>query len=212
MPQTTIVAALNGTLNLSRLPRPGPRIDPTCQPGSSTINSRVGPRITLPLGDLGRHWEGGVAEESVLALFKERQHQIAGGIEADESELDENGDQVPLKRNSYTREHKLAAIDYALHTWRINEKGEEERIPYRRAARKLGITDMMLKNWIKHRNRILLQKRGSRRSRSSGVGAEEGMEHQLNDELEKAQAAGRQITYRWFTKHAKAIYHELYPH
>jgi hypothetical protein len=41
---------------------------------------------------------------------------------------------VSLKRNSYTREHKLAAIDYALHTWRINTKGEE-RIPYRRAAK-----------------------------------------------------------------------------
>jgi hypothetical protein len=116
MPQTTIVAALNGTLNLSRLPRPRPRIDPTCQPSSSTINSRVGPRTTLSSGGLGRRWEGGVVEESVLALFKERQCQVAEGIEVDESELDENGNRVLLKRNSYTREHKLAAIDYALHT------------------------------------------------------------------------------------------------
>lgn len=146
MPQTTIVAALNGSIKLSQAPRPGPRIDPMRQPGSSTINSRVGPRTSLPSGVLGRCWEGGAGEELVLALFAERRRQIAEGIEADESELDENGDRVPLKRNSYTREHKLAAIDYALNTWRINKQGQEERISYRRAAKKLGITDMMLKN------------------------------------------------------------------
>jgi hypothetical protein len=114
MPQTTIVAALNGTLNLSRLPRAtprqGPAINPARQRSSSTINSRVGS------GLLERRWEGGVVEISVLALFAERRRQIEEGIEADKSELDEDGNRVPLKRYSYTREHKLAAIDYALHT------------------------------------------------------------------------------------------------
>ena len=38
------------------------------------------------------------------------------------------------------------------------------------------------------------------------------MEHQLNNEFEKARATGRQITHRWFTRHAKAIYCKLYPH
>jgi hypothetical protein len=142
----------------------------------------------------------------------ERRRQIAEGIEADESELDENGDQVPLRQNSYTREPKLAAIDYALNTWRINKQEQEERISYQRAAKKLKITDMMLKKWINSRNRILLQRRGSRRSRSSGIGTEDRMEHQLNDEFEEARAAGRQITHRWLTRHAKAIYRELYPH
>ena len=150
MPQTTIVAAINGTLNLSRLPRvmprQGPTINPTLQRSSSTINSRVGSRTPLSSGLLGRRWEGGVAEKSVLALFAERRRQIEEGIEADESELDEDGIRVPLKRHSYTREHKLAAINYALHTWRINAKGEEERISYWKAAKKLGITDPMLKD------------------------------------------------------------------
>jgi hypothetical protein len=128
MPQTTIVAALNGSIQLCRLPRSGPHIDPARQLSSSTLNSRVGPRAPLPSGVLGRRWEGGTAEASVLALFVERQRQVAEGIEADESELDENRDRVPLKRHSYTQEHKLAAIDYALHTWRINAQGVEERI------------------------------------------------------------------------------------
>jgi len=51
MPQLTIVAALNGILNLSRLPRTihrqGPAIDPTLQRNSFTIDSRVGPRASL---------------------------------------------------------------------------------------------------------------------------------------------------------------------
>lgn len=41
---------------------------------------------------------------------------------------------------------------------------------------------------------------------------EEGMEYKLNDEFEKARVAGRQITHRWFTRHAKAIYRELHAH
>jgi hypothetical protein len=115
MPQTTIVAALNRSIQLRQLPHCGPCVDPTHQPSSSTINSRVGPRAPLPSRVLGRRWEGGTAEESVLALFAGHWHQIAESIEADESELDENKDRVPLKRHSYTREHKLAAVDYALH-------------------------------------------------------------------------------------------------
>jgi hypothetical protein len=71
-----------------------------------------------------------VAEISVLALFAERHRQVEKGIKADESELDEDGNQVPLKRHSYTKEHKLAAINYTLHTWRKNAKEEEERISY----------------------------------------------------------------------------------
>jgi hypothetical protein len=212
MPQTTIVAALNGSLNLSRAPRPGPRPNPLNQLSSSSLNSRVGTRTVLPDGTLGRRWEGGASEQSVLALFTERRRQLADGIEDYESELDEDGDPIPLTRHSYTREHKLAAIDYALHTWRVNKEGKEERISYRRAAKKLGITDVTLRSWVRSRNKILLQKKGSRRARGSGVGTEDQMEGLLEKEFEKARAQGRQITHRWFVRHAKAIYRELYPH
>lgn len=65
---------------------------------------------------MGRHWEGVAAKQSTLALFEERRRQIADRIDAYECEIDENGDLIPRTRNSYTREHKLAAIYYALHT------------------------------------------------------------------------------------------------
>jgi len=96
MPQTTIVDALNGSLNLSRAPRPGPRLKPSNQLSSSSLNSHVGARTTLPNGTEGRRWEGGPAEQSVLSLFKERQRQFADGIDAYKSELDEYGDPIPL--------------------------------------------------------------------------------------------------------------------
>jgi len=66
------VAAFNGTINLSQLPRRGPRLDPIRQSSSSTIDSRVRPRTRLPLGVLGTRWEGGAAEELVLGHFAER--------------------------------------------------------------------------------------------------------------------------------------------
>jgi hypothetical protein len=102
MPQTTIVTALNGSLNLSRAPRPGPCIQPLNQLSSSSLNSRVGARTVLPNGTQGRRWEGGTAEKSVLSLFAERQRQFADGIDDYESKLDEDGDPIPLTRNSYT--------------------------------------------------------------------------------------------------------------
>lgn len=96
MPQTTIVAALNGSLNLSRAPCPGPCINPSNQLSFSSLNSRVGARTLLPNGTLGRRWEGRTAEESVLALFAERRRQLADGIESYESELDEDGCPISL--------------------------------------------------------------------------------------------------------------------
>jgi hypothetical protein len=37
------------------------------------------------------------------------------------------------------------------------------------------------------------------------------MEIQLNEEFEKAREKGRQITCRWLTQHAKAIYRDIHP-
>jgi hypothetical protein len=196
MPQTTIVKELNGSLNLSRAPAPcsGPRINPLNQLSSSSLNSRVREQTTLPNRTLGRRWEGEPAKQLILALFEERQRQIANGIDDYASELDENNDPIPLTYNSYTQEHKFAAIDYALHTWRINKPEKEERISYRRASKKLGTTDVMLGNWIKHRNKILLQKKGLRRARGRGVRTKDQMEG-LEKEFKDARAQGRQITH-----------------
>jgi hypothetical protein len=81
-----------------------------------------------------------------------------------------------------------------------------------KAADKLGITPIMLSNWIKNRHQILRQRKGSRRARGPPAGREEKMEIELHKLLEDARGIGRQITHRWFTRHAKEIYRQLYPH
>jgi hypothetical protein len=69
----------------------------------------------------------------------------------------------------------------------------------------------MLKNWINHKNRILHQKKGSRRARPKGIGVLQQIEYQLNAKFDNACAAGCKITYHWFIQHAKAIYRKLFP-
>jgi hypothetical protein len=54
----------------------------------------------------------------------------------------------------------------------------------------------MLRNWIQHRNKILLQQKGSRRAHGKGVGTEDQIESLLEKKFKEARAQGRQITYR----------------
>ena len=96
-----------------------------------------------------------------MTTFAAHQTIVAEAIKRGEIVETDNKNK-PNLHNSYTREHKLAAIDYALYTWRINQKGEEEHISNRRVAKKLGITDMMLGRWIRNRSKISKQKKGSR--------------------------------------------------
>ena len=73
---------------------------------------------------------------------------------------DDNCDEyIPTKRYSYSREHKLAAIDYFQTTWRDLEDGTHERLSKRYASRKLKITRKMLRNWICNKERIMNQKK-----------------------------------------------------
>jgi len=46
----------------------------------------------------------------------------------------------------------------------------------------------MLRNWIQHRNKILLQRKGLRRACRKGVGTEDQMESLLEKEFEEARA------------------------
>ena len=104
-------------------------------------------------------------------------------------------------RVQYTREHKLAAIGYAKHTWFRTADGNLRRITKYRVCTNLKITPIMLKKWIKNETKILGQKRGSQRSRDSRrIGKEPLMEEQLYQQFEEARQEGRQVTHRWITR------------
>jgi hypothetical protein len=105
--QSTIIGTLNGSLGIQR-PRPGP-------PRRST-----GQADTV----LGRRLVGGLNKRQTVELFaavrltqnnsgEPGDIDIANGrVELDLDLDDEDNDYVPSRRYAYSREHKLAAIDY----------------------------------------------------------------------------------------------------
>ena len=114
-----------------------------------------------------------------------------------EEEEEDGNDYTPLKRYSYSREHKLAAIDYFQTTWRELKDGTHERLSVRYASKRLKITRKLLRDWVASKESIQAQKRGSFRSRKSTPRPQEPeLERQLNSQFEKAREKGRKISYK----------------
>jgi len=93
---------------------------------------------------------------------------------------------IALHRHSYSRELKLAAIEWATNTYKKAKKeGDPEEVISRyAAARRLGITTTMLRKWIRNRAIIANQRRGSRRNRAvNNKGKEHLMEKMLFKEF-----------------------------
>jgi hypothetical protein len=145
--QTTIFGTLNGALSLAK---------PTLPPRLSPRPKSTGQADTV----LGRRLIGGQNEKQTIELFatvrlsqydeaEPGDEDIANGTvaidEDSESEADEY-EYIPKRRYAYSREHKLAAIDYFQTTWKKNKDGTFEHISARFAARKLKITRKMLRS------------------------------------------------------------------
>ena len=133
-------------------------------------------------------------------------------IHAESVALNPDNTDVALTRKSYTRELKLAAIQYATTTLVTNKKGVTQLITVYAAAKNLKITYQMMKKWIQKKDEISEQKKGSR----YGVGGhlQKGKEHEIEVELimlfKLAREAGRTIGARWFRSNTRQIYSKLY--
>jgi hypothetical protein len=148
------------------------------------------------------------------------EYRCAHGDEEEEDE-EENLDDLnnsdiedykPRRRHSYPREYKLAAVEYFETTWMKGKDGEPVKISLRKATRKLKIDRKTLRQWICNKQKILNQKKGSRRAWNTwNKGKEHEMEVLLNKEFEKAQEQGQKISDRWLLRHAREIYGQLYP-
>ena len=119
--------------------RPGPR--------ARAISPPITPSPTPKPAPGQRHYENSLIRQ--FAAFHEESIIL-------------NGDSLVQSRKSYTRELKLAAIQYATTTLVSNKKGDKKLITVYTAAKKLGITYQMIKKWIKAKNEITEQKKGSR--------------------------------------------------
>lgn len=135
-----------------------------------------------------------------------------GRFEEDEEQEEDQYEYIPMKRYSYSREHKLAAIDYFQTTWKKNKDGTPERLSLRYASRRLKINRKQLRNWVTNKEKIQAQKRGTFRARREQTFIQEPeLERILNTRFERAREQGRKISYKWMIRHAKKIYEELYP-
>jgi hypothetical protein len=144
--QTTIFSTLNGGLGVAKPPAP-PRSGPT--PKTSGKADTV----------LGRRLVGGQNERQVVELFATCRlaqgdtaelgdDDVANGVAVIEEELEDDDDEseyIP-RRYAYSREHKLAAIDYFQTTWKKIKDDSFECLSTRFAARKLKITWRMLRS------------------------------------------------------------------
>jgi hypothetical protein len=129
-----------------------------------------------------------------------------------EEDDDGDADYEPTKRYKYSREHRLAAIEYFQTIWKVLDDGSHQRFSKRLAAKKLKTTRQMLRDWVYNKERIKEQKRGSYRSRHRAPRAHEStIEERLNAAFEAARDKGRKISYKWMIRHARIIYAELHP-
>jgi hypothetical protein len=147
----------------------------------------------------------GPQESSVGTLFDSVHSQQSAGFDK-EGELT-----VSPPRKQYSREAKLAAIQYAKFTWRQMPDRSLVPISKYQVAKVLGITPIILKNWIGNERLILNVQKHSRYYITTRPVKYPSIENPLYTLFESACFQGRIITYRWFLRYTKSLYHELYP-
>jgi hypothetical protein len=166
---------------------PAPPIPKALEPGQTTLSfdspsfalkkpGKPAKPVQKVPAKLNCRWLLGSPYENYLA----QQFRTACIVAVDSDESDPEG--IALHRNSYSRELKLAAIEWATSTYR---KGKKDGDPDRRitryaAAKRLGITTTMLRTWIRNRALIASQKKGSRRNRTHNT---KGKEHEMEQVL-----------------------------
>jgi hypothetical protein len=120
-----------------RAVRPGPVLKPTSY---------------LPTTRFARRLVGGINEQAVIHAFTESRERAAQG-RAEQSDnkdvVDGYNPQRKAIRLNYTQEKKLAGIRYAETTFHLDKNGRESLISRSLAARTIGITLKMLRDWIK---------------------------------------------------------------
>ena len=139
-------------------------------------------------------------QKCIVQLFFEKQNFFARHFN---SAFDiEN---IQKRRIFYTREIKLAVINYAF----IVTKLRGRFINRYMIAKKLKITITMLKNWITKQHEIESYKKKVRKVRSA-VDRKFTMKSLLIEKFVETRDKNRKINKRWFIHNVKAIYQRLY--
>ena len=103
----------------------------------------------------------------------------------------EEENEVTRRRTSYTKEQKLRAIRYATTTWRTQKDGSSQLISKHAAAKELGITTAMLRQWMKASSEIESSADGTRKNRIGNTPRREPRRE--NRSVEKAPLISTEI-------------------
>src|SRR5437868_3743879 len=78
------------------------------------------------------------------------------------------------------------------------------------AAKNLGITSKMLRDWIRQEEKIASLKKGTRKGIDGRRVQEESMEEELFREFQEGKVADGAVDRDWFYRHARRIYAKQY--
>ncbi|TVY14491.1 hypothetical protein LARI1_G009129 [Lachnellula arida] len=92
-------------------------------------------------------------------MFRAYQHQFKIDHPNLPAEIGDDDENRPFRRSAYTREHKLAAIQFATNTYDRKSDGTLERVSRYYVSKRLRIHQAVITRWIQGKNRILATKR-----------------------------------------------------
>jgi len=93
---------------------------------------------------------------------------------------------------------------------RENEDGETVPVGITWVAKQLGITNKMLRGWLKQEEAIVASSGGSRQVEKVRKARWEDMEKQLYEKFEEVRALGKPVGQRWFKREGKRIFAAVY--
>ena len=126
------------------------------------------------------------------------------------AEIDSDSDNLDVRRRSWTREQKLAAVGYAK-TKRVYQKGEMVPISHKQACRDLGIQPIQLRRWQNNVNKIRSLHKGSRKGKLVQPAQFPEMEARLHAIVLEKRRLGRSVGEKWIRRHARLEFENLWP-
>jgi transposase-like protein len=182
---------LPSTLNPAILaPRPGPKPKPLAE--RSLYNLQLARHDPIIIS---------ATTDGLLAQFKANTP----------TELDSDSNKShDIRRRSYTREQKLAAVGYAA-TKRVCQKGEMVLISHRQACKDLGLKPVQLRDWKKNVDKIRSLTKGSRRGTLTHIAHFLVLEDRLHTLILEKRRLGRNIGEKWIRRHTRLEYESLWP-
>ena len=173
-------------------PKPGPKAKPLAE------------RRSLHALQLTHHDSSPITTtaDGLLAQFKSNTS----------AELDSDSDGGDIRRRSYTREQKLAAVGYGS-TKRVWDPKKEQMvlISHKQACRDLGLDPGQLRRWKKDIDKIRALQKGSRKGKLTHPAQFPVLEDQLYTLILEKRQLGRKVGENWIRRNARVEFEKLWP-